>query len=121
MESKSELLVKEWFAKWKKGDFLDLPITENFKHTSPFGTIEGKESYLRLVNENKEKFLGYRFEIRDEIYEDKKACIRYRAIQGDHMLDVSEWHYIEGNLIAEVIAYYHIGEIRAERELNYND
>ena len=112
MESIS--LVKEWFDKWEKGDFLRLPISENFRHTSPFVTIYEKKQYLNLVEENKDKFIGYRFEIRDEIYNENKTCVRYIAIQGDFTLDVSEWYYFENNLIEEIVAYYHIGEIRDE-------
>lgn len=36
-------LVKKWFDKWEEGDYLHLPISEDFKHTSPFGTINGKK------------------------------------------------------------------------------
>lgn len=111
-------LVEDWFAKWDSGDFHHLPVSENFKHTSPFGTISGKKAYIDLVEENKDKFLGYRFEIHDAIYGDDRACVRYTAIQGDFRLDVSEWYYPDGDLIGEIIAYYHIGEIREDRQLN---
>ena len=110
-------LVKTWFDKWNEGDFLQLPIADEFKHTSPFGTIDGKEKYLDLVKENKDKFLGYKFKIHDAIYEKNRACVRYTAIQGDFTLDVSEWHYTKGDLIVEIIAYYHIGDVREERQL----
>jgi hypothetical protein len=33
MDSKE--LVNQWFVKWEKGDFLNLPISQNFTHTSP--------------------------------------------------------------------------------------
>ena len=111
-------IIKDWFKKWELGDFLNLPLTEEFKHTSPFGTIKGKEEYLNLVKTNKDKFLGYKFEIIDELYEGDKGCIRYKALQGDFSLDVSEWHYIEKDLIKEIVAYYHIGEIKEERKLD---
>ena len=113
----TEQIVKEWFDKWEKGDFHNLPITDAFKHTSPFGTIEGKESYLDLVSTNKDKFLNHTFDIHDIIIEDKKACVRYTANQKDFSLDVTEWHYLENNLITKIIAYYHIGEIREDRIL----
>jgi len=45
----TEALVKDWFAKWQHGDYLHLPLTEDFKHTSPFGITEGKQVYLDLV------------------------------------------------------------------------
>lgn len=113
----TEKIVKQWFDTWEKGNFHDLPVLENFKHTSPFGTINGKEEYLSQVAANKDKFLGYRFDLHDEIYAGEKACVRYTAIQGDFTLDVSEWYYFKDGLIEEIIAYYHIGEIREERQL----
>lgn len=113
-------LVDDWFSKWDNGDFLNLPISEDFKHTSPFGTIEGKQAYINLVQNNKDKFLGYHFEIQDEIYGTDKACVRYIARQGDDFrLDVSEWYYFNDNRISEIIAYYHIGEIKKERQLEF--
>lgn len=112
-------LVKKWFKKWDEGDFLNLTISENFRHTSPFGTINGKNDYINLVQNNKEKFIGYHFEIQDGIYENNKACVRYIAKQGkDFTLDVSEWYYCEDDLIVDIIAYYHIGEVREERKLS---
>ena len=111
-------LIKIWFKKWEDGAFLDLPIAENFRHTSPFGTINGKREYLSLVEKNKDKFFGYKFNLLDEIYFENKACVRYTAIQGDFNLDVSEWYYIKNDLIEEIVAYYHIGEIRDERKLS---
>lgn len=116
-----ENLVNDWFEKWEKGDFLNLPVSEDFKHTSPFGTINGKQQYLNLVESNKDKFLGYKFEIHDAIYDNHKACVRYTAKQGDFTLEVSEWYYVNNNLIEEIIAYYHIGEIREERKIKMND
>lgn len=110
-------LVKNWFDNWEKGGFHNLPVSDNFKHTSPFGTINGKKQYLSLVEENKDKFLGYRFEIHDELYAGDRGCVRYTAVQGDFKLDVSEWYYAKDGLIEEIIAYYHIGEVREERQL----
>jgi hypothetical protein len=113
-----KVLVRKWFEKWESGDFLNLPISENFKHTSPFGTIEGKNTYLRLVEANKDKFLGYRFELHDEIYDKDRACVRYTAIQGEFILEVSEWYYSKNGLIDEIVSYYHIGELRDDRQLS---
>jgi hypothetical protein len=46
------------------------------------------------------------------------ACVRYTAKQGkDFVLKVSEWYYLDKGLIAEIFAYYHIGEVRKERQL----
>ena len=118
----SEALVKQWFQYWEKGDFQDLPLTENFSHTSPYGTINGKMTYLDIVEMNRDKFLGHHFEIHDAIYMEDHACVRYSAIKDNFRLDVSEWYYIEDGLIREIVAYYNIeGEISEERKLEIPD
>ncbi len=117
----TEQIVKDWFTKWAAGDFLELPLTADFEHTSPFGTIAGKEQYLATVEANRDKFLGYTFTIHDALYAADKACIRYTAKQGEFSLDVSEWHYLENGLIREIVAYYHIGDIREDHELDAVD
>ncbi len=115
METKQ--LVTKWFEKWKSGDINELPISTNFIHVSPFGEIKGKDNYLELVRKNLDKFLGYEFTLHDGLYEKNRACVRYTAVQKEMSLDVSEWYYIENQLISKIIAYYHIGEIREERKL----
>ncbi|MEX0362963.1 MAG: nuclear transport factor 2 family protein [Allomuricauda sp.] len=117
MESKA--LAKEWFRLWETGEFEDLPISDDFTHTSPYGTIEGKTAYLDLVKANKDKFLGHTFEIHDLISDSNKACIRYTAIKEAFRLEVTEWHYTRNNLIYKIVAYYNIeGEINEDRKLS---
>ncbi|MBT8274208.1 MAG: nuclear transport factor 2 family protein [Bacteroidia bacterium] len=112
-------LVERWFVAWESGDYYNLPITDNFKHTSPYGTIDGKDNYIALVAANKDKFLGYRFQIHDTIYSENKASVQYTAIQGDFKLDVSEWYYPKEGLIEKIVAYYNIeGEISEDRKLS---
>ncbi len=101
-------LTERWFHLWELGDFLLLPLSEDFKHTSPYGTIDGKKAYIGLVMANEDKFLGHRFEIHDTLYEEDKSCTRYTAVQKDLRLEVTEWHHIKDGSIQEVIAYYNI-------------
>lgn len=112
-------LVSKWFEKWESGDYQQLPISEDFEHHSPFGTIRGKQAYLELVRENEDKFLGQSFAIQDAIYESDRACVRYTAQQGkEFQLEVSEWYYAKDQLLEKIVAYYHIGEIRADRVID---
>ena len=104
----SEKLAREWFRLWESGEFHELPITDDFTHTSPYGTIEGKTAYLDLVKVNRDKFLGHTFKIHDLITTDGKACIRYTAIKESFRLEVTEWHYLRDHLIHKIVAYYNI-------------
>lgn len=113
-------LVDLWFQKWDEGDFKNIPVTKDFKHTSPYGTVEGKEAYLNLVEPNKDKFLGNEINLHDGLYEENKACVRYTITNNavGFTMEVSEWFYKKEDLIGEIIAYYNIeGEISEKRKL----
>ncbi|MEN8788001.1 MAG: nuclear transport factor 2 family protein [Flavobacteriaceae bacterium] len=119
---KAEIIVQKWFECWEEGNFEQLPIADDFKHTSPYGTIEGKSPYLEIVKANRDKFLGHRFKVHDAFYDADKVCVRYSAIKEDFRLEVSEWHYIRNEMIHEIIAYYNIeGGISEERKLEIPD
>ena len=45
-------LVEKWFSSWQSEKYKEIPITDDFKHTSPFGTIDGKQAYFDLIKEN---------------------------------------------------------------------
>jgi hypothetical protein len=63
----------------EEGDYRGIPVTEGFTHTSPFATIDGKDRYLSSVAANEDRFLGYRFDIRDELYGADSARVRFTA------------------------------------------
>jgi len=112
-------LVKKWFRCWDDSDYMNIPVSEDFKHSSPYGTIDGKGTYLNLVEANKEKFLGNRIQIKDEIYDHNKACVRYTIANKDFTMEVSEWIYEQNGFIREVVSYYNIeGEINEGRKLS---
>lgn len=112
-------LVKKWFKAWEEGDYRNIPVEDTFRHTSPYGTIEGKATYLKLVESNKDKFLGNQIVMRDEMYDERKACVRYTITNKDFTMEVSEWFFMGKNLIQEIVAYYNIeGEIVESRKLS---
>ena len=114
---KIQNLVNEWFERWEKGDYQNLPISDDFTHTSPFGEIESKKSYLEIIEKNEDKFLDYTFKIHEKIFENNMGCVRYTAIQEDFRLEVTEWYYCKNDKINTILSYYHIGEIREDRRL----
>jgi len=103
-------LVQKWFEIWTSGGVQELPLTEDFTHISPYGTIESKAQYLRIVNNSKEMFLGNRFEIHDAVYDNDKACIRYTMYSRSGSLKVSEWIYAKEGLISKIVSYYNLQE-----------
>lgn len=107
-----EELVNTWFKLWDSGDFMQLPLADNFSHTSPYGTINGKKAYLDLAASNKDMFLGNTFEIHDQIFSDKNACVRYTMRSKTGSLEVTEWFYEKDGLIDRIVSYYNLAEER---------
>ncbi len=102
-------LVETWFASWEAGDVQEIPVDPDFRHVSPYGTIEGRDAYLSLVEANLDSFLGHRFEIRDALYESDRACVRYTTSKGDWSMEVAEWFYLGHDRIGEIVSYYNVG------------
>jgi hypothetical protein len=114
-----EELVHKWFNAWDEGDYMSIPVSDNFKHTSPYRTIGGKSNYLKVVEENKDKFLGNRIQIHDKLYGGQHACVRYTITNQDFRMEVSEWIYTGNELIEKIVSYYNIeGEISDSRKLS---
>ena len=112
-------LVEKWFECWEKGNYIEIPITEEFIHESPYGVISGKSKYLEIVSANKDKFLGQSFLVRDYIEQMNKACVRYKVFSEGFEMEVTEWYYFEKSLISKIVAYYNIeGEISESRKLD---
>ncbi len=105
-------IVEKWFSCWETGELDQLPITNDFEHTSPFGTISSKSTYLDIVEKNKDRFLGKSFQIIDKIIEGNNACVRYEVINPDGNMDVCEWYTMEGGLIKNIYSYYNIGDAK---------
>ena len=107
-------LIDGWFEAWESGNYRAIPVTDHFTHTSPFGTVEGKAEYLALVEANEDSFLGFRFEIHDQLHGDGVACVRYTARKGDFSLDASEWFLGGDHGIETIISYYNVGDVSYE-------
>ena len=100
-----EQLINQWFDIWSNGNFEDLPLSQDFRHTSPYGIVEGKDSYLNLIEKNKSSFLGNQFKVHEVIYSEDKASVRYTM---NDSMEISEWFYLKDDLINEVVSYYNI-------------
>jgi len=66
--------VAQWFDCWNSGDIDNLPLADDFRHKSPFGTIETKARYLEIVNKNRDSFLGNRLAVLKQIV-DEIMCV----------------------------------------------
>lgn len=104
-------VVNQWLNCWETGDLESLPIKENFSHTSPFGTITGKERYLEIVNKNKADFLGNSLTVTHQIQEGCKVCVQFEQKNKNTGLEmtVCEWYTLDGDKIQAIRSFYNVG------------
>ncbi|MDX1418192.1 MAG: nuclear transport factor 2 family protein [Candidatus Promineifilaceae bacterium] len=99
-------VVDDWFNAFRERDISKLKLAEDFVHTSPFGEVKGRETYLDLVRANEEAFFSQPIEIFDVIDGGDRFAVRY-DVGGMQACDCI---YIRGGEIAEIYAYYHVGK-----------
>ena len=104
-------IVKKWFDCWNTGNIEDLPVSEDFSHTSPFGTIESKSKYMDIVLKNKKDFLGNTLTVLKQIREGNTICVQFEQKNKNTGLEmtVCEWYEIEGDKIEQIRSFYNIG------------
>lgn len=104
-------IVKKWFECWTVGNIEDLPISEDFSHTSPFGTIAPKSKYMDIVLKNKKDFLGNTLNVIKHIKEGNNVCVQFEQKNKNTGLEmtVCEWYIIESNVIKEIHSFYNVG------------
>lgn len=105
-------VVAKWFSCWETGAINELPVTENFSHTSPFGTITPKSRYIEIVEKNKKEFLENKLTVTKQIKEGQNVCVQFEQKNTATGLEmtVCEWYVIEDNLIKEIRSFYNVGD-----------
>lgn len=115
MSDSPEALARDWLRAWDTGDLSLLRLTPDFVHTSPFGRIEGREEYLRIVEPMSRKTV-LRITVRDVIAAEDRAAITYQLETPAGNVDACDWVFIENGMIREVNAYYDSATNRAALE-----
>ena len=106
--------MAKWFECWESGKVEELPIAEDFRHTSPFGTIRPKSKYMDIVNKNKKDFLSNTLKVTRQIKDDNNVCVQFEQKNNNTDLEmtVCEWYVIERDKITEIRSFYNIGNAR---------
>ena len=102
----SENMAAAWFRAFENKDLSTLALADDFVHSSPYGDIEGRQTYLDLVNTNKEAFFSPVIEILDIIDGGDSYAVRY-LVNGNPACDCI---YVRGGEIAHIHSYYHVGK-----------
>jgi|GEM_PF-1793971 len=105
-EREIDQLSRQWITIWNDGDPADLPLADDFQHTSPYGHIEGRDRYLEVVGPMAKENVS-RLTIEDVLVSGHQSVIRYqnRLASGKTMY-ACDWLTFKNGKLARVRSYY---------------
>jgi len=111
-ERSAELAVG-WIEAWIRMDmeWLRRHLAPDFIHTSPFGRLEGRDSYLATVEPMARKsVMG--LTVRDVIASGNQAAVWFENRTPNGAVESCDWIWIENDLIREIRSFYDSAMIR---------
>jgi hypothetical protein len=111
-ERSAELAVG-WIEAWMKMDmeWLRQRLAPDFVHVSPFGRLEGRESYLATVEPMARKSV-MELVVKDLVSSGNQAAVWFENRTPKGIVDSCDWVRIENDLIKEIRSFYDSAKIR---------
>lgn len=98
--------ARNWILVWNDGDPRSLPLAEDFVHTSPYGTIRGRETYLDTVIPQAAESV-VTLTVDDVVVAGTRAVVRYRMEgRGGSVNPGCDWLEFVDDRLARVWSYY---------------
>jgi len=111
-ERSAELAVG-WIEAWVKMDmeWLRQRLAPDFVHVSPFGRLEGRESYLATVEPMARKsVMGLK--VKNVIASGNQAAVWFENRTPKGVVESCDWLRVENDLIKEIRSFYDSAAIR---------
>ena len=102
----SRQIADTWLEAFRQKDINQLNLAEDFVHSSPFGDVKGRKTYLDLVRSNEEAFFSPELTVLDIIDGGETIVVRY-LVNGNPACDCI---YVAEGKIETFHSYYHVGE-----------
>ena len=111
-ESSAELAVG-WIEAWKRMDiqWLRQRLAPGFVHVSPFGRLEGRDSYLATVEPMARKSV-MELTVKEVIGSGGRAAVWFENRTPEGVVDTCDWILVENGLIQEIRSFYDTAMVR---------
>jgi SnoaL-like domain len=104
-ENEAERLARAWIDGWNAGLPDDIPLAKNFVHTSPFGTVTGREKYLEWVRPMAAKNVTSLKIIRT-LAGDGESAIWFEMMTPNGLVQVCDWVQTHNGEIIAITSFY---------------
>ena len=104
-ENEAARLARTWITCWNQGRPLDIPLAEDFTHTSPLGVIAGRKTYLdKIIPMSAKNVVDLR--IRAILSSEGQAAIWFEMETENGVVQVCDWLQTENGEIKAINAFY---------------
>lgn len=110
-EASAEALARLWIERWNEGAPELIPLAEDFKHTSPFGCVEGRQRYLDWVKPLAAKNVTA-LRILRTLPGSTSAAIHFEMQTPKGPVQVCDWVVVRGGAITEIHSFYDASGLR---------
>lgn len=113
MSERSAELAVLWIEAWRKMDmeWLRQWLAPDFVHVSPFGRLEGRESYLATVEPMARKSV-MELTIKNVVASGDQAAVWFENRTPGGVVDSCDWVRVENDVIKEIRSFYDSAVIR---------
>jgi ketosteroid isomerase-like protein len=112
-KARSAELAVGWIEAWIRMDmeWLRQRLAPDFVHVSPFGRLEGRESYLATVEPMARKSV-MELTVKDVIASGNQAAVWFENRTPKGVVETCDWVRVENDLITEIRSFYDSAMIR---------
>ncbi len=110
-ENNAEQLARIWIEGWISGTPDDLPLADDFIHSSPFGVVEGREKYLAWVKPLSAKNVNT-LKIIKTLGNNSEAVIWFEMVTPKGMVLCCDWISVKDGTIKSVQSFYDASLLR---------
>ena len=113
MKERSAELATRWIEAWIKMDmqWLRRRLAPDFVHVSPFGRLEGRDSYLATVEPMARKSV-MELKVREVIASGNQAAVWFENRTPEGVVETCDWIRVENDLIQEIRSFYDSAPVR---------
>lgn len=105
-------LAKDWITCWNEGRPDDIPLAADFVHTSPFGRVEGRDTYLEWVKPLSAASVTS-LKIRRIIGDTSDAAIHFEMRTQKATIEVCDWVTVSDGEIIAIHSFYDATALRS--------
>ncbi len=104
-------LAREWIEAWIAGTPHKLPLAESFTHSSPFGTIEGRDTYFEWMKPMLERG-SPPMKIVKVLGGEDEAVVWYDLTLPSGEVPCCDWVHVRDGKIAAITSFYDATNMR---------